>query len=195
MVKRVLLLWLLLIAPAQAALMRPMNIDQLTAGSERIFLGTVLSNELDTSDPSGLLAIRTRFRVEEIYKGPVSSEATSRQVAKRGPGGKLSPLFDGLPVFTAGERVVVFLSAISGRGFNSPFALGQGVFHFLNPGKPAASPIASEYGNRSLMLGVTNTRTLGRIRALGLKSVVGGGSSLTLAQLKDLVAASMGGAK
>ncbi|MFH1018045.1 MAG: hypothetical protein V1798_07680 [Pseudomonadota bacterium] len=191
--KRLLFLWLLLAPSAWASLILPVNIEKLATNAQKVFMGTVLGNEEDYSGPSGIPAIRTRVRVEEMFKGVASTEIVIRQAAKKGPGGKLEVLFYGMPRFTPGDRVVVFLPKPSSIGFASPLALGQGVFRFLNPAKPYNTLIANESGNQTLFHGVKNTALLNRLKALGISgAATTEHRPFTLVQLKDLVRAAGG---
>ncbi len=187
MVKKFLLLWFLLVPSAWASFGRPINIEQLTVHSERIVVGTVLSNSEDYSGAKGIPAIVTRVKVEEMFKGSASGEVSFRQAARKGPRGKLEPLFYDLPRFTPGERVVVFLPAASDSGFASPFALGQGVFRFRNSAKGDGAVIANESGNRSLSKDLGNTRVLSRMRTMGLEGTGANPGALNLGQLRELV--------
>jgi hypothetical protein len=96
--------------------------------AELIFYGTVISNEVKVDEVSGHVATFTTFEVIEVIKGDVGETHTIKQIGGQLPGSNLVQKVHGVPRFTIGEKVVVFLPQESRLGFASPLGLSQGRF-------------------------------------------------------------------
>ena len=68
-------------------------------------------------------------------KGSVARQLTIKQFGTAAPLGDGSlARIPGLPRYTVGEEVVLFLRGDSARGFTSPVGLGQGVYRVVHRG-------------------------------------------------------------
>lgn len=116
-------------APASATMMvKPMSLDQITAEAARIVHGTVTEIRSDR-DESGLPATWVTIEVARTLKGRAAPRFTFKQVglSEPLPDGTMTRI-PGMPRYTVGEEVVLFLRGDSARGFTSPVGLGQGAY-------------------------------------------------------------------
>jgi hypothetical protein len=105
-----------------------MPLPEVAAESERVVHATVVE-VAPGHDASGVPATWVTLHVERAFKGGSGAWLTIKQF------GTTEPLADGslgriagLPRFTVGEEVVLFLRGDSRHGFTSPVGLGQGVY-------------------------------------------------------------------
>ena len=135
----VALVLLLGAVPAGATTMvKRMALDEVTTKAVRIVHGTVTSIRSDR-DESGMPATWITLEVSRTLKGRAVKEFTFKQagVAEPLPDGTITRI-PGMPRYTVGEEVVIFLHGESARGFTSPVGLGQGMFR-VNRGHGAAA--------------------------------------------------------
>jgi hypothetical protein len=128
------LLW----APAQAATVLQLNLEQLVERSARIFRGTVLSVKEGTVQAGGaaLPTVTYRIRVDEAFKGTYQA-VKGLQIAEITMLGKLKqsqtathralPLID-LPKLQVGQDYLLLTTAPSAIGLSTTVGLGQGAF-------------------------------------------------------------------
>lgn len=124
----VCLLGLLLSAPALATTVLPVSLERMSTSAELIFYSTVISNEIKVDEISGHIATFTTFEIIEVIKGDVGDTHTIKQLGGQLPDSKVMHRVPGVPEFTVGEKVVVFLPQESRLGFASPLGLSQGRF-------------------------------------------------------------------
>jgi len=112
-----------------------LNLVELTARAERIFVGRVLSRTTG-SDPLRHPATVYRFRVEQRLKGSFEDTLTIKQIGVASP--ILDPdtdvitfPIDGVPVYEPGQSYLLFLNGTSDIGFTSPVGLQYGAFAIL----------------------------------------------------------------
>ncbi len=118
-----------------------LNLAELTAKAERIFLGEVVSRTTGR-DPLGHPATVYTFRVEQGLKGSVSDTITIKQVGVAEPvedpnTGVITFPIDGIPVYEPGHRYLLFLNGTSTIGFTSPIGGAYGAFAVSPEGKAA----------------------------------------------------------
>ena len=119
------LLLLLSAAAAPASTVVPLNVTQLTDGARRIFLGTCVGARPDTL--GGAIVTRFDFVVDTPLKG-----VTDDTLRVALPGGEFAGIREsiaGVPAFTAGDEVVLFLTAADRHGRAWPVGLAQGGFY------------------------------------------------------------------
>jgi len=114
-----------------------LDLAQLVAATDRAFVGRVVSVR-SGRDTAGLPSTWVTFAVDQVIKGKIGGELTMKQF------GTMTPLSDGsmvrlpgLPSYTPGEEMVVFLSGESDGGFCSPIGLAQGKFPIVRRGGEA----------------------------------------------------------
>jgi hypothetical protein len=119
---------LLLSTLTLATTVLPVSLERMSTSAELIFYGTVISNETKADETSGHIATFTTFEVIEVVKGDVGATHTIKQLGGQLSGNKVMHQVHGVPRFTIGEKVVVFLPQESRLGFASPLGLSQGRF-------------------------------------------------------------------
>lgn len=145
-------------ASSHAQMVLQLNLEQLTALSERVFVGKCISVK-DMQDEGGRLVQEVTFNVDETLKGPASEQVTFRQLASASsvpqvvsrPGTMtIQGLFQSLPTYVVGEETVVFLSAESRLGLTAPVGLLQGKFNVES--KADSKVVVNGSGNRGLFI-------------------------------------------
>lgn len=138
---------------ASATMTMQLNLAQIVAAADRAFVGRVVAVHSDR-DRAGIPSTWVTFAVDQVVKGTVGGELTMKQF------GTATPLDDGsllrlpgLPTYTIGEEMVVFLSGESEAGFSSPIGLAQGKF-----------PIVRHAGHAMVAATAENARTLRTLR-------------------------------
>lgn len=134
--------------PAPATTVLPLDLDQMTAAADRVFLGRVVAVRTGR-DAQGLPSTWTTFTVEEAIKGATSATVEIKQL------GVDAPLADGtvfripsLPSYRVGEELILFLHPDSGAGFTSPVGLGQGRFRVHH--RAGGAVAENDVGNANL---------------------------------------------
>jgi len=116
-------------APARAASVLPLYLDELIDHATVAFEGTCTGNRTERDAATNLVVTYTTFNVRDVLKGNVGKTYEIKQVGGTLPGENLQFRIDGVPTFAAGESYVVFLAGVSSAGFSSPIGLSQGRFH------------------------------------------------------------------
>lgn len=142
---------------ADAVVMRPLPIDELTSSSDLILHGTVATKEC-VRDPGGRIVTRIGLRIEEVWKGNVQTNLVTI-VHGGGTVGDVRMEVSGQVEYELGEEVVAFL-VINQRGEGVTLGLAQGKFHVwkdlatgekfahnLFHGQPEAGAPAQEFGH------------------------------------------------
>lgn len=149
---------LLLSVSASALTVLQLNLEQLTALSEKVFVGRCVSVE-PGKDDSNRSVQTVSFEVSDVLKGEPAKTITFRQLgveeAGREFGMKPSIRIQGLdreiPRYEVGEEAVVFLSAPGGSGLTAPVGLAQGKFTVFSKGD--LKTVMNRDGNRGLFIG------------------------------------------
>jgi hypothetical protein len=133
-------------APARATMMiERMSLDRITREAGRIVHGTV-TDVRSGRDESGLPATWVTLDVARTLKGHATTQLTFKQagVTEPLPDGTLARI-PGLPRYTVGEEVVLFLRGESAHGFTSPVGMGQGTFRVSR--RAAVAEVRTELGS------------------------------------------------
>ena len=117
-----------LLMPVHATSVLPLYLDEIVDTAAVAFEGIVLGNRT-TREESGAVVTYTTFQVMEVLKGNVGETYTIKQIGGEMPAEGIVQKTYGVPRFTAGQNVVVFLYGVSSAGFSSPVGLEQGRFH------------------------------------------------------------------
>lgn len=160
MKRRLLLVFALLAVsiPAFSLTVLQLNLEQLTALSEKVFIGRCAS-VIQEKDSSGRPVQVITYDVEEMLKGEPAARVTFRQLGLADEGSDLQGLggvttvgvFRELPRYTAGEEAVVFLSEESRLGLTAPVGLMQGKFDVK--AADGIKTVINGAGNRGLFIG------------------------------------------
>jgi len=151
------LLWATAGGAAWAMSVLPLDLAALTAEAGRIFVGRV--ERVDTGrDAGGVPAVWTTFTVAQTLKGGAGAHVTVKQLGATfgGPDTPIAPRA-GLPRYTPGESVVLFVHPASTLGFTSPVGLGQGCFRIRE--RDGETVVENDVGNRNLTGDAAQART------------------------------------
>jgi len=120
-------------ATTEAFTLAPFSVRQMARQADKIFAGTCIAVEESKND-SGLSVLTVTFAVHDVLKGQVGETVTFRQLNPIQPppprsdiGGLWGaiPTF-GLPTYTKGEEVILFLQKEGRTGLTSPLGFQQG---------------------------------------------------------------------
>jgi len=111
---------------ARATSVIPLYLEEIVDQSAVAFEGTVTENR-NARDEEGRPVTYTTFAVSDALKGNPGSTYTIKQLGAETEGG-LNYRAYGIPKFSVGQHVVVFLYGKSSAGFSSPVGLAQGRF-------------------------------------------------------------------
>lgn len=148
---------------ARALTVLQLNLEQLTALSEKVFAGRCLSVVYER-DPSGRPVQTVTFEATQILKGEPEQRITFRQLRSLRSIDELGETKDGLritglerdlPQYEVGEEAVIFLSAEGGLGLTAPVGLAQGKFAVIDRG--GAKVVINGLSNRGLFVGANKS--------------------------------------
>lgn len=140
------------VTPGLAMSMAPQSVADLTRAAHDIVVGTV--SRVTEGRQGSLPYIEVEVSVSETIQGAPARTLTFRQpglqARQEAAGGRrFVGLIPGMPVFAAGENVILFLGPTSSIGFRTTVGLEQGKFAV------AAGNAANATGNAGLFRGVT----------------------------------------
>ncbi|MEQ8818873.1 MAG: hypothetical protein RLY93_01415 [Sumerlaeia bacterium] len=104
-------------APARAASVVPMAVEELAAVAEDIVHATVENAEAEML--GGLIVTHFDFKVVESYKGAIKSGSTLEMTLPGGRMGQLASFSTATPRFTVGEEVILFTSNPQARALKA----------------------------------------------------------------------------
>jgi hypothetical protein len=110
----------------------PVNIEQLVRDAGMIVDAAVIRTETGKDPESGLLVTWVTLEVKENFYGASLSRITVKQYGGEADGIANYPTH--LPRYTAGERSLLFLTAPSSIGMQSPVGMQQGKFLITEEG-------------------------------------------------------------
>ena len=119
-----MLICLALIAPGMGTTLLHYDLEELTRHADRVFVGVCESSRAELVD--GRIYTRLQFSVKEMVKG-----APAEEIVLRLPGGEYQGVrlhLVGMPAFTVGEELVLFLTAEDRLTHAWPVGLAQGKF-------------------------------------------------------------------
>jgi hypothetical protein len=146
----VLLLCLVLPAPALASQVRTLDLNEMTARADRVFRGRCVHVEVRKDPRLGRLVTHVTFQVDRAAKGDLGKTVTIRLLGDQEDVAGRPAGIAGLPRFRAGEEVILFLYPDSGSGLTSPVGFGQGKFDLVKD-KQGRSLAVNQLGNRNLL--------------------------------------------
>ncbi len=147
---------------AKAATVRTVNLSEMSAVADRVFLGRCLAIEV-AGTVVGMPVVAYTFQVLEGLRGVrAGDELTFRQVQT---GRGVARGIPGMPAFKVGQELVILLHPDSRRGLTSPVGWTQGVFSVSR--QPAGEvSLINALDNRNLALDLPETET----RKMGLSA-------------------------
>ncbi|NUN68738.1 MAG: hypothetical protein HUU02_03405 [Bacteroidetes bacterium] len=159
--KRFLLLLVVLLWTHTATAQRtiPLNIEQLVRDAGTIIDGTVTGTRTGKDPESGLLVTWVTMNVNESFHGAVNGTITFKQYGGEADG--LANYPKHLPRYAQGERSILFLTAPSSIGMQSPVGMQQGKFMIVQEGT-AKTVVRNLTKNPSLFTGLTVGKSLAK---------------------------------
>ncbi|MDO8644375.1 MAG: hypothetical protein Q7S00_05355 [bacterium] len=153
-----LLVFFLFVKPAAASFFTAsLNLEQLIEFASDIFTGEVIQVE-NGWDSKKRPVVTVALAVEEVYKGEVGARYTFtqlRNMTEEELKGRIT-LIDGMPVYTKGEHLFLFMSAPHPKsGLTAPIGILQGDFKIAS----------SADGQKTVMNPVGNENLFGTLRS------------------------------
>jgi len=138
----------LAVLTAHATSVLPLYLDEIVDSAAVAFEGTVISNRTTRDEATGLVVTYTTFKVHEALKGTPGETYTIKQVGGDLPAEGVKQKSHGVPRFTTGQGVVLFLYGTSEAAFSIPVVLDQG--RFLISDDPAGAEVGNGRDFRDL---------------------------------------------
>ena len=138
---------------ARASRTRLLNLEEMTLRSARIFSGRCLQIRVDHDPSINIDVTSVKFAVDRTVKGRRDRTVTIRMADSTRPGAPGSQVV-GMPTFTVGEEVVLFLYGESRAGLTSPVGFGQGKFTVVTD-KKGRRYASNVHGNGTLFSGLS----------------------------------------
>lgn len=145
----------------QALLVLKLNLVQLSAFADRIFVGECISVR-QGRDSNNYHVNYVTYRVDEMLKGESSKRVTFKQLVPPPPSEqpvlpdhpeiKVTSAFADMPRYQVGATNVVFLSEDSEVGLTAPVGLHQGMFRVFEEG--VQKQVVNRVGNKGLFVGI-----------------------------------------
>lgn len=145
----------------QALLVLKLNLAQLSAFADRIFVGECISVR-QGRDRNNYHVNYVTYRVSEMLKGDESERITFKQlvpppassepVIPDRPDIKVKSAFEDMPRYQVGSVDIVFLSEDSDLGLTAPVGLHQGMFRVFEEG--VQKQVVNRVGNKGLFVGI-----------------------------------------
>ncbi|MDB6052949.1 MAG: hypothetical protein JWN25_472 [Verrucomicrobiales bacterium] len=172
-----LILMVLLAIRAHAVQMEPLSIDELTAKSDAILKGRVES--LTTfKDDQGRILTKVILNVQEVWKGPVSTNHFTIVLAG-GILGDEKTVVSGQVQYLPGEDIIAFL-VLNQRGEGVTLGLVQGKFNVHTDSTSGLQTVHSRFHGRKPDSRPASAR-------ISTQAVVSLSDDLTLDSLKEKV--------
>jgi hypothetical protein len=183
-------------SPAAALTVLQLNLEQLTALSEKVFVGRCVS-VTPGKDDEGRRIQDVVFEVSEILKGEPEGRVSFRQLGivdsgtdfgMKG-GARIQGLDRELPRYEVGEEAIVFLSAPGKSGLTAPVGLAQGKFSVV--AENGAKGVVNGKGNRGLFIGADKSPKMKTLAstAAGSRIFENNGGAIPYADFVSLVKA------
>ncbi len=159
--KRFLLLLAVVLWTHTASAQRtiPVNIEQLVRDAGTIVDGTVVSTRTGKDPETGFIVTWVTLKVNESFFGASEGTVTFKQYGGEADG--LANYPKHLPRYSAGERSILFLTAPSSIGMQSPVGMQQGKFMIMKEGN-AKTVVRNMTVNPSLFVGLRSSAALSK---------------------------------
>ena len=139
----ILLLWF---SRLGAASVERINLFEMVRAADRVFWGRCLQAETGREASTGLPVTTYAFEVIRGIKGTHAGESIQFRQLSGGPTGAIR----GLPEFSRGQEILLFLYPDSRLGLTSPVGLDQGMFRVGKGGREGRT-VLNRVGNANLL--------------------------------------------
>ena len=149
------MLLLLLSIPEQGSAMRVklLTLEQMVERAEVVFVGRCLTSTSQEDPQFRRTVTVTEFEVVEPLKGRLGETHVVKQYGSIGEG--TSHRIAGMPTYTPGEDVILFLYGESQYGLTSPVGISQGKFTIVGDEESSSPPtIVNSINNNGLLAGL-----------------------------------------
>ena len=177
------------VAPAQAASVLPLYLDEVIDTATLAFEGTCIETHSARDAATHLVVTYTTFAVHDVLKGSVGVKHTIKQVGGSLLGENLVYRVPGVPTFAVGQDYVVFLAGVSGSGFSSPIGLEQGRFTVRAEGAKLMVGNGRDFRDLTARM----SPSLSSAAKAKIQQAAGPVREMELGQFKQLVRSHLGG--
>jgi hypothetical protein len=145
-----------------ASQVRLIDLEQMTQRAGRIFSGRCTGTSVEFDERLGHDVMVATFKVHRAVKGVTGDTVTLRMMTGASTAADTPA---GVPTYSKGEDVVLFLYGENAQGISSPVGLGQGRFKVLTD-KQGRRIALNDFANRNLLTGM-RPEARARIKARG----------------------------
>ena len=130
-----------------------LTLEQMVKRAEVVFVGRCLTSTEQDDPQIGQTVTVIEFDVVKALKGELGATHTLKQYGGTGEG--TSHRIAGMPIYSPGEDVILFLYGESQYGLASPVGFSQGKFTFVRDEESASPPmIVNSINNNGLLTGL-----------------------------------------
>ena len=175
----ILLLWF---SRLGAASVERINLFDMVRAADRIFWGRCLQSEAGREPSTGLPMTTYTFEVLRGLKGAQAKESIRFRQLSGGPAGGIR----GLPEFSPGQEILLFLYPDSRLGLTSPVGLAQGMFR-VGKGGRRAQLVLNRVGNANLLHRASSSQIRGSTLSAGEQAALRPGAPISLDRFESVV--------
>ena len=158
------------------------NLFEMVRAADRIFWGRCLKAEPGREPSTGLPVTAYTFEVLRGIKGTDTGKSIRFQQLSRGAIGGIR----GLPEFSRGQEILLFLYPDSKLGLTSPVGLVQGMFR-VGKGGPRDRTVLNRVGNSNLLQGASSGQIRGSTLSAEEQAALRPGAPISLDRFESVV--------
>ena len=175
----ILLLWFSRLGGASV---ERINLFEMVRAADRIFWGRCLEAESGQEPSTGLPVTTYTFEVLRGLKGAQAKESVRFRQLSGGPAGGIR----GLPEFSPGQELLLFLYPDSRLGLTSPVGLAQGMFR-VGKGGRGGQAVLNRVGNANLLHRASSTQIRGSTLSAEEQAALRPGAPISLDRFESVV--------
>lgn len=175
----ILLLWF---SRLGAASVERINLFEMVRAADRIFWGRCLQAEPGREPSTGLPVTTYRFQVFRGIKGAHAGDSIQFRQLSGGPAGAIP----GLPEFSHGQEILLFLYPDSRLGLTSPVGLAQGMFRVGKGGREDRI-VLNRVGNANLLHRAGSSQIRGSTLSAEEQAALRPGAPISLDRFESVV--------
>ncbi len=175
----ILLLWF---SGLGAASVDRINLFEMVRAADRIFWGRCLQTEPGREPSTGLPVTTYTFEVLRGIKGTQAAESIRFRQLSGGPTGAVR----GLPEFSRGQEILLFLYPDSRLGLTSPVGLAQGMFR-VGKGGRGGRTVLNRVGNANLLHRASSLQIRGSTLSSEEQAALRPGAPISLDRFESVV--------
>ena len=175
----ILLLWF---SRLGAASVDRINLFEMVRAADRIFWGRCLQAEPGREPATGLPVTTYTFEVLRGIKGTRAAESIRFQQLTGGPAGAIR----GVPQYSRGQEILLFLYPDSRLGLTSPVGLDQGMFRVGKGGREGRT-VLNRVGNANLLHRANSVQIHGSALSAEERAALRPGAPISLDRFESVV--------